>query len=173
MRSESAFSQPWTSDDALVSDKAQRTAESRMLAIGDLLDVMHIAGVLRRNPPDRQVALLSGGEAYDDPCLPRMLETGLAVTYARVFTKGDRYSPVPPEWVPAENADLHEELMERRHRYHAHIDRAPANPHRREAGDAGDGWFALGFPDGLTPAQLDELVDLAEKLRVRVDVEFR
>jgi hypothetical protein len=143
-----------------------------MLAIGDLTDVIHIAGVLRRNPPGRQVVLLSDGQTYDDPSLPRMLETGLAVTYARIFTPSHSYTPVPPAWVPAEHDELHEELMARRNRYHAHIDRPPANPHRREAGDAGDAWFAIGFPDGLTPAQLDELGELARKLRGRLNAEI-
>src|SRR4051794_12859180 len=55
-----------------------------MLAIGDLTDVIHIAGVLRRNPPGRQVVLLSDGQTYDDPSFPRMPKPGLAVTYARI-----------------------------------------------------------------------------------------
>jgi hypothetical protein len=100
------------------------------------------------------------------------LETGLAVTYARVFTDSKHYTPVPREWVPIEHTDLHEQLMERRNRYHAHIDRSPRNIHRRKASDSGEGWFAVGFPDPLTPEQLDELVDLARKLHLRVDAEL-
>jgi len=76
-----------------------------------------------------------------------MLEAGLIVTYARIFTRGDRYAPVPRQWVPSEHDDLHAELMDRRHRYHAHTDLASSNPHRRNAADAGGEWFMVGQPD--------------------------
>jgi hypothetical protein len=155
-----------------VTDKEQRRSESRKLAIVDLIAVSHIAQVLPRMPRGGQVALLVGGTPYEDPYLLNMLETGLAVTYARLFTKSQRYTPVPREWVPNEHDDLHEQLMDRRNRYHAHIDADPANLHRRRVSDAGEGWFAVGFPDPLTPAQLDELVELARKLRRRVDAEL-
>ena len=53
----------------------------------------------------------------------RPLETGLVVTYIRVFTKGKNYTPLPDKWVSSEHRDLHEFLFDRRHRYDAHIDR--------------------------------------------------
>ena len=130
-----------------MTDKGQRRVESRRLAIVDLLVVSHVAGVLRRSPPDRHVALRSGDELFDDPYLTSMLEAGLIVTYARIFTRGDRYTPVPRRWVPSEHDDLHGELMDRRHRYHAHTDLASSNPHRRNAADAGGEWFMVGQPD--------------------------
>jgi hypothetical protein len=44
--------------------------------------------------------------------------------------------------------------------------------HRRSAVDAGDEWFMVGFPDSLTAAQLEELDELARKLRVRIDADL-
>jgi len=62
--------------------------------------------------------------------------------------------------------------MDRRHRYHAHKDLAASNPHRRNAADAGGEWFMVGLPDRLTPAQLEELGELARKLHVQIDSEL-
>jgi hypothetical protein len=154
-----------------VTDKAQRQAESRKVAIVDLQAVRHIAQVLNETP-ERKVALLSGGNLYDDPYLAQTLETGLVVTYARVFTDSQRYTPVPETWVPGEHEELHEELMTRRNRYHAHIDRAPANLHIRMVNDAGEGWFAVGFPAVLTSAQLEELEGLTRKLHRLLDADI-
>jgi hypothetical protein len=118
------------------------------------------------------VALRSGDELFDDPYLTWMLEAGIIVTYGRIFASGNRYTPVPREWVPPEHHHLHRELMDRRHRYHAHTDLATSNPHRRNAADAGGEWFMVGYPDRLAPAQLDELGELARKLHVRIDSEL-
>jgi hypothetical protein len=84
---------------------------------------------------------------------------GARSDYAPVFTNSQRYTPVPEGWVPSEHEELHKERMARRNRYHAHIDRAPTNLHRRKVADTGEGWFAVGFPDVLTSAQLEELVE--------------
>jgi hypothetical protein len=111
---------------------------------------------------------------YDQPYLAQTLETGLVVTYARVFTPSQRYTPVPETWIPSEHEALHAELMARRHRYHAHIDRAPTNRHiRKITVGPRPGWFAVGFPDVLKPAQLEELVELALELHglVTADIE--
>jgi len=111
---------------------------------------------------------------YDSPYLAQTLETGLVVTYARVFTNSQRYTPVPETWIPSEHEMVHEELMARRHRYHAHIDRAPTNLHLRKITEGPlPGFFAVGFPDVLTPAQLEEFDELAWKLHglVAADIE--
>lgn len=145
-----------------------KDSDSWKLAIADLLAVRQVAQVLLATPTGGQIALLAGGRTYDDPALPRLLETGLVVTYIRVFTEGKKYTPVPDKWVPSEHRDLHEFLFDRRHRYDAHIDRRQ-NRHPRPVGDAGDGWFAVGYPDLLTPAQLEELIELTRKLHVTLD----
>jgi hypothetical protein len=145
-----------------------KDSDSWKLAIADLLAVQHVAQVLQATPTGGQVALVAQGRTYDDPALPRMLETGLVVTYIRVFTEARNYTPVPDRWVPSEHRDLHEFLFDRRHRYDAHIDRRQ-NRHPRPVGDGGYGWFSVGYPDLLTAAQLEELVELTRKLRVTLD----
>jgi hypothetical protein len=76
----------------------------------------------------------------------RVVETGLVVSYARPFTRGQS---IGKRWVPREVHGLHDELCALRHKVHAHTDpRAERHSHI----DVGP---ELGVPAGihLAPAR--------------------
>jgi hypothetical protein len=78
---------------------------------------------------------------------------------------------IPRAWVPAEHRDLHEFLVDRRNQHAAHTDGTAPHEHRLQVSED-DGWVMIGFPDSLTPSQLVELAELAEKLREIVATEL-
>lgn len=96
-----------------------------------------------------------GEERFHDPEVVRLLETGLVVTYMRLFTRAEGYGTdgrIPVEWVPAEHLALHRVLVERRHKHEAHTDGRPPLEHRRSVSEDQPGWIAVSFPDRLTTA---------------------
>jgi hypothetical protein len=145
--------------------RRERQYASRWLAISDLETVGHIAHVLLETPTGGQAVLQAEGKLYRDPAIPRVLETGMVVIYARIFSDADDYSPIPKDWVPAQHRPLHRFLLERRRRHEAHTDVTETNAHRRDVSPPDkDGWLMIGWPDRLSQLQLEQLADLADKL---------
>jgi hypothetical protein len=150
-----------------VTEKRQLQRESRQIARVDLLAVKQVANLLSRTPRGGRAVRLIGDKPFDDPHLLLLLETGLVVTYARVFTDSRQYTPVPRDWVPADLRGLHDPLLERRESYHAHTDRALTNVHRRHVAEAG-AMVSVSFPEALTKAELEGLDRIADELLKRL-----
>jgi hypothetical protein len=146
-----------------VTEKRQQQRESRQIAHVDLFNVMQVARLLAQAPDTGRAVRLVGAEAYQDPQLLLVLETGLVTTYARVFRSGEHYTPVPHDWVPAHLRDLHHSVLERRDSYDAHTDRAPANIHRRHVSE-GKGSISVSYPEMLNKQELAGLAEIADAL---------
>src|SRR5437764_12919822 len=94
------------------------SADRLGLALSDLHAVSDVASALAEG--DQSIVRVSDGRSYLDPYVPRLLETGLVITYMRLFTKARGYGDdgrSPEEWVPEEHRELHRFLVTRRHKH--------------------------------------------------------
>jgi hypothetical protein len=101
--------------------------------------------------------------------LKSVLETGLIVTYARPFTRGDGNGfPLPEDqFVPADKRELHDKMIRLRHEVQAHMDAdAPEGFRRRvtRKDEPGAKSWTFGGPRYLIADELRALSDLADEV---------
>jgi hypothetical protein len=144
------------------------------IALADLNSISDVAHALAQERQETgQIVRSVDGQLFRDPYIVRVLETGLGVTYARLFTQARGYGRIPESWVPPTHRDLHDFLRDRRDTYDAHTDATAKPLHRRSVSVAeGDPWMVIGYPDALTAGQLTELVELADELVAIIQAEL-
>jgi hypothetical protein len=116
-------------------------------------------------------------EALRDLHLRAVLETGLIVTYARPFTEGRGSGfPIPAEqFVPADKQELHEKMLDLRHKVQAHIDASAPEGFRRRVAhteEPGASSVTLGGPRYLSQDELRQIAELADEVRRRLEAEL-
>lgn len=131
--------------------------------------------------PRQQAAALVGianciSVALGNLHLRTVLETGLIVTYARPFTEGRGFGfPIPAEdFVPSERRELHQKMLDLRHKVQAHIDASAPERYLRTVTRAerpGSSSVTSSGPRYLSAAELRELADLADVVAARLQIE--
>ena len=159
-----------------------------VLAMNDMVDVAQVARMLADHDPDlrfsRRIADVGVEQAaaeedvlrrtgryqlLGDFHLRMVVETGLIVTYARPFTRGDGSGlPIEEEqFVPPNHRDFHRELLILRNRVFGHIDAAAPAPFRREV-SVSDSSNETQGPARLSQSQYATLASLAWAIRDRL-----
>jgi hypothetical protein len=186
-----------------MNDDARRATAAitrHTLAIADMREVADVARLLTDLDPDINLffgsslaemkAYQRGGggrigealarraesihAALHDVSLRAVIETGLIVTYARSFTRGDGHGfPLSADdFVPPHGRDLHERILVMRRQAHAHTDDNAAEDIRRsvEYRDSHpSGWSVTERgPRRLTADELGRLAPLADEIIERL-----
>lgn len=111
--------------------------------------------------------------ALNHDFLRTVLETGLIVTYARPFTEG-RGSGFPisaTKFVPADKQEIHQKMLELRHKVQAHMDASAPQGFQRSVTrteEPGVSSVTLSGPRFLSATELREVADLADEVIQRL-----